>query len=258
MSRINLSNRTIMSWSKFIAKVVPGHSQKQKQKQKQKPVKEPAVAAEPGPAYVFKFHIGLLDDVEDRELYRPGGFHPVKIGDKFNRDRYKILHKLGYGGFATVWLARHLQSQSNVALKITTADVAENRSELGIFEFISKKHSSQTVVPGRDHIPKVLDHFWLDGPNGRHSCLVLPALGPSAQQVMKTSETKRLKGQTARSVSLQAAQTLGYLHSIGLGHGGELASSNPDEGTTDNAIQTFGLPTSSLQLMIFPSGLKRL
>ena len=41
-----------------------------------------------------------LDDVEECEKYRPGGFHPVstRIGDIFAGGRYEVLHELGYGG----------------------------------------------------------------------------------------------------------------------------------------------------------------
>lgn len=38
------------------------------------------------------------------ESYRPGGFHPVQVGDVLD-GRCEILCKLGYGAFATVWLA---------------------------------------------------------------------------------------------------------------------------------------------------------
>jgi hypothetical protein len=41
--------------------------------------------------------------------YRPGGFHPVSLSDTFNDGRYKIFHKLGWGGFSTVWLAKDRQ-----------------------------------------------------------------------------------------------------------------------------------------------------
>ena len=34
------------------------------------------------------------DDDEGQDGYRPGGYHPVKIGDIFN-ERYHIKHKLG-------------------------------------------------------------------------------------------------------------------------------------------------------------------
>jgi serine/threonine-protein kinase SRPK3 len=46
--------------------------------------------------------------IEDgTEVYRQGGFHPVYIGDVFN-DRYKVLNKIGYGAYSTVWLIRGL------------------------------------------------------------------------------------------------------------------------------------------------------
>ena len=41
--------------------------------------------------------------------YSPGGVHPGCIGDVFKRGQYKIHHKLGWGGFSTVWLARDKQ-----------------------------------------------------------------------------------------------------------------------------------------------------
>jgi serine/threonine-protein kinase SRPK3 len=36
--------------------------------------------------------------------YTTGSFHPVFIGDIYN-ERYKIIRKLGWGSYATVWLA---------------------------------------------------------------------------------------------------------------------------------------------------------
>lgn len=48
----------------------------------------------------------LTEDEEDLEDYRPGGYHPINIGDDFNNGRYVIVRKLGWGHFSTVWLAR--------------------------------------------------------------------------------------------------------------------------------------------------------
>ncbi len=39
--------------------------------------------------------------------YRFGGYHPVSLGDTFAAGRYEVVHKLGWGGFSTVWLARN-------------------------------------------------------------------------------------------------------------------------------------------------------
>lgn len=46
---------------------------------------------------------------ENATKYGPGGYHPVSLGDFFNDDRYQIYHKLGYGGFSTVWVAKDRQ-----------------------------------------------------------------------------------------------------------------------------------------------------
>lgn len=47
----------------------------------------------------------LLYKQEALSRYRPGGYHPVTLGDTFDNCRYKVYHKLGYGGFSTAWLA---------------------------------------------------------------------------------------------------------------------------------------------------------
>lgn len=48
----------------------------------------------------------LLYTQENMSKYRPGGFHPIRLGDTLQDGRYQIYHKLGWGGFSTVWLAR--------------------------------------------------------------------------------------------------------------------------------------------------------
>ena len=61
------------------------------------------------------------DKVENVEEYRKGGYHPIHIGDILTDTEgeeseivsYKIIHKLGFGGFSTVVSApKHLLSFS--------------------------------------------------------------------------------------------------------------------------------------------------
>jgi hypothetical protein len=47
--------------------------------------------------------------------------HPIQIGN-YLHERYRIVHKLGYGSFSTVWLARDEQASKYVAVKLCTAD----------------------------------------------------------------------------------------------------------------------------------------
>lgn len=46
------------------------------------------------------------------EEYRPGGFQPIEIDDEFDQGRYRVIRKLGYGSYSTVWLAHDKQSAS--------------------------------------------------------------------------------------------------------------------------------------------------
>ncbi|EPE04056.1 serine protein kinase sky1 [Ophiostoma piceae UAMH 11346] len=42
---------------------------------------------------------------ENRSRYVPGAYHPLRIGDIFGNGPYRVLRKLGYGVYSTVWLA---------------------------------------------------------------------------------------------------------------------------------------------------------
>ena len=45
-------------------------------------------------------------ETENLEGYRLGGYHSTIIGDTFHDGRYEVAHKLGFGGYSTIWLAR--------------------------------------------------------------------------------------------------------------------------------------------------------
>jgi len=57
---------------------------------------------------------------EDRQDYKKGGYHPVRLGELYNT-RYRVLSKLGWGQFSTVWLCKDEADESGrrvTALKI--------------------------------------------------------------------------------------------------------------------------------------------
>ncbi|KAH8815307.1 kinase-like domain-containing protein [Xylogone sp. PMI_703] len=156
---------------------------------------------------------GWLRDVEDRE-YRPGGLHPVRIGDRFGTaGRFRVIHKLGSGGLATVWLCRDEDTQSYVALKIIIADASRETSLE--FQLVNQEGLDLGEVGG-EYIAVPREHFWHDGPNGRHLCLVLPVLGPRVSALWgKFEDPVRV----SRDVALQATRGLHFLHKNGICHG---------------------------------------
>jgi hypothetical protein len=58
-----------------------------------------------------------IENVEILKRYHHGQFHPVTIGDHLH-DRYRIVHRLGFGAYSTMWLARDERADRYVAIKI--------------------------------------------------------------------------------------------------------------------------------------------
>ncbi|KAK3984177.1 Serine/threonine-protein kinase [Cladorrhinum sp. PSN332] len=110
--------------------------------------------------------------------YCEGGYHPVRIGDVFNGGKYKVVSKLGYGVYSTVWLACTLHTKRHVALKILTADSYGTRQDTFELDILERFKAQTTPHPGSSRILGLLDKFEHHGPNGRHLCLVFKAMGP--------------------------------------------------------------------------------
>ncbi|KAJ8131840.1 hypothetical protein O1611_g1784 [Lasiodiplodia mahajangana] len=156
-------------------------------------------------------------DAEPIHQYRPGGYHPVRLGDQLKGGRYKILHKVGWGGYSTTWAARDRENRRYVAVKITAAEAGTNH-EAGILQLISSSPSH--THRGREHIIQLLDSFPIEGPNGKHQCLILELLGPNIPELIDSYlRHGRLPGQVARSIAHQVLVGVDFLAELNIGHG---------------------------------------
>ncbi|TGJ88353.1 hypothetical protein E0Z10_g448 [Xylaria hypoxylon] len=117
------------------------------------------------------------DHVENVQLYNKGGHHPVHLGDVLN-NRYEVVHKLGSGGFGLVWLGQDAVTNKWRAIKIMTAEYSTEGKEEKIYNHLLQRSSFKELEENHFLIP--LEQFWIEGPNGRHHCIVLPVLGPTA------------------------------------------------------------------------------
>ncbi|KAK3182640.1 hypothetical protein K4F52_006090 [Lecanicillium sp. MT-2017a] len=185
------------------------------------------------PEYREQYH--WIEGVESLEKYRQGGYHPVVVGDLVNK-RYRVVDKLGYGGYSTVWLARDIQKELYVALKIAISD--SRLQETKILRNLSNTQpdtsSDLITLAGQNAIPRLLDEFTLRGPNGTHSCYTT---APAQCNLMDASFHHLFKLDVARALSVKLVSAIAYMHSLGYVHGvsrvdGELLSSNvPKEAT---------------------------
>lgn len=152
------------------------------------------------------------EGVEGLHKYEEGGYHPVHLDEFLDlSDRYRTLHKLGYGGYATVWLCRDTQQGRYVAVKVMVAGV-EDVPELSLSRL-------DQTIPGAEFILSPLDHFTIHGPNGFHQCLVLPLLGPPVSPDLWI-RMRHDPSVALQKMARQAAQGLSYLHRNQICHGG--------------------------------------
>ncbi|UZP43044.1 hypothetical protein NXS19_010860 [Fusarium pseudograminearum] len=155
-------------------------------------------------------------DAEPLHRYEPGGYHPVKLGATLKDGRYKVLHKLGWGGFSTTWAAKDQKNDSYVAVKVKVSEAKDTR-ELEVLQALSAlpKHH-----PGSSHINQMLDHFTLDGPNGSHECLVLELVGPSVSDAIEFyCNIYRLPAKIAKRFAKQSLRGLDFLAANDIAHG---------------------------------------
>lgn len=174
---------------------------------------------------------GRIHPHEPLERYAPGGFHPVALGDTFKDGRYIVRHKLGYGGFSTVWLASDEQNQGSTRRYVAVKIKSSSSSEMGINadpEVLRLKKLEEHYLQGPQDRPRpyvqLLDYFNIKGPNGSHNCLVTELLGPSLASVhsLYGQLAQVLRPETILRASKQLLQGVSFIHQAGLVHGGNV------------------------------------
>ncbi|KAK3393510.1 kinase-like domain-containing protein [Podospora didyma] len=175
---------------------------------------------------VYQQH-NLLYDQESFAMYKRGGYHPVKIGDSFTGNvfkKYRVVHKLGHGGYSTVWLveAAHPAAEGGasvaekhpsrmwLSLKIVVADAGTASREAAMLGRLKNE-------PG---IVQLIDSFTHTSDNGIHLCLVQEMLGPSLGSVVQTycDDKDELEPEVILKLSRQLLVALKSLYARKLVH----------------------------------------
>ncbi|KAG5637891.1 hypothetical protein H0H81_002776 [Sphagnurus paluster] len=169
--------------------------------------------------------------IEYLSAYRPGGYHPVDIGEVYHK-RYRVLNKLGHGTFATVWLVKDLKSfpRRFLSLKIAIADAQHVSREIQIIRHLRRYQQENPLAAGGEYVLQVFDDFEIKGPNGTHQCIVSELCGPSIrcepwmiwneddEDKVDELEQPRKVGMVQRLIA-QVTRGIAYLHKCGIVHG---------------------------------------
>lgn len=169
-----------------------------------------------------RYEYDWIDGAESLGKYQPGGYHPIMIGDVLH-DRYKVVDKLGFGGYATIWLARDSLLERYVALKVGIADShpRETRVLRELSASASASTSSNLSARFRNYahnsIPVPLDEFKIHGPNGMHPCYTMT---PAQCNLWEASYSRLFHIDIARALSAAVTLSVTSIHSRGFVHGG--------------------------------------
>ncbi|XP_005742099.1 SRSF protein kinase 3 [Pundamilia nyererei] len=149
---------------------------------------------------------------EDPQEYCYGGYHPIQIGDTFNR-RYQVVSKLGWGYFSTVWLCQDLKLGRRVAVKVLKSGAGFTQAGEDELALLRCASGSVGRHPFGQRIVRLLDEFKLVGVNGVHICLVLELLGPDLRCLQLCFGNPGLLQPWIKQILIQVLQGLDYLHS---------------------------------------------
>ncbi len=177
-----------------------------------------------------------IDGVERLDMYEPGGYHPVMIDDLLH-DRYRIVDKLGFGGYSTIWLAQDDQQKRYVAIKVGISSPPLPRREPSILRALSGSRSTSQAVhaafDARDTIPSILDEFNIQGPNGTHACYTV---APAQGNLKEASFSRLFPIQVARALAARLTIAVSFVHSHGFVHGGMFIASPYDQPNITKSI----------------------
>ncbi|SCV58235.1 uncharacterized protein FFB14_15518 [Fusarium fujikuroi] len=143
---------------------------------------------------------------EDINLYPRGFCYPLSISEIIV-ERYRIIHKLGYGAFSMAWMAQDMLENRDVALKILMLGRPDDRDYHMQSEIIGKAIDlTYLLVYHRT--------FLLPTPHGQHRVFVLPLQGPN----LRNHPPRKTPIATRMAFAAQLLQALKALHETGIVH----------------------------------------
>ncbi|KAI3603905.1 kinase-like protein [Moniliophthora roreri] len=150
------------------------------------------------------------------------GYFPARLGQPLEGGRFCIVRKLGWGQYASVWLAKDRKEDRFVALKILTCEstkalqVSGAKQRSDEVRMLQKIAAAQPSHRGFRHNLALYDTFEFRGSHGIHMCLVTEVLGYSVDYIRKQNDDGdwRLSMALTKRITKQLLYSLEYLHDV--------------------------------------------
>ncbi|KGO70658.1 hypothetical protein PITC_055490 [Penicillium italicum] len=156
-----------------------------------------------------------LVDEEGCVDYNSANFYPAKPGEVLAK-KFQLIVKIGWGTQSTVWLARDIsrlkwQSEKIVTLKIINCNEADDaRHEHEIESHLIQQNPGHR---GCVILRTCLDDFEVDGPEGKHTCLVYEPMREPLWILQRRFVDRKLPLPLAKAYIYFLLAGLDYLHS---------------------------------------------
>ncbi|EEP82159.1 predicted protein [Uncinocarpus reesii 1704] len=147
-------------------------------------------------------------------------FFPVKIGQTF-KGRYRVIAKLGYGAYSTVWLAWDERAKAYASLKISIqvddAKTSPVTNEVNMLRRMGK--IAEIDHPGLDFTRLANDIFQISRSSGRHYCIVCKPQGPTAFDLQQLFSEAKMPKVMVKGLIHYLLFSLNWLHvNCGVAH----------------------------------------
>ncbi|KAE9410702.1 kinase-like protein [Gymnopus androsaceus JB14] len=151
-------------------------------------------------------------DEESPAEYNAGGYLPVNLGDSFKHGRYRVIRKLGWGHFSTVWLVKDSELDRHSALKVVKSAGRYAETARDEIKLLSRVASFSPTHPGRQYIVSFLDSFSHVSPEASHICIVFEPLGENLLALIERNKKKGVPRALVKLIANQVLLGLQYLH----------------------------------------------
>ncbi|CAF1280920.1 unnamed protein product, partial [Adineta ricciae] len=122
------------------------------------------------------------------------------------RERWKVINKIGGGGFGQIYEALDLTSKENVALKLESARQPK--------QVLKMEVTVLRRLQGKDHVCKFLG----GGTNELYNYVVMTLQGKNLAELRRSQTRQCFNLSTSLRISLQILQAIESIHAIGFLH----------------------------------------
>lgn len=121
--------------------------------------------------------------------------------------------------YAHLLLRAAVERRRYCAVKILNVHATKGHYEHNLLELEIMQTITATSKSPR--LPQLRDHFEIEGPHGRHLCLVLPVFSESVSSFRHSAPLKLLNPPKVKIIIVQVVEALLKLHGANIIHAGQ-------------------------------------